>query len=63
MPDSSGESIEQRIVERFLDKIESDDNVSNDVEEVIREHSSDNNFGGRDQIETEILDVRGYDED
>lgn len=63
MPESSGESIEQRIVERFLDTIESDDSVSGDLEEVIRDLSSHNDFGGRDRIEAEILDIRGYDED
>lgn len=63
MSDSSLESIEDHIVERFLEKIESDDEVSDDLVGILRDFSSYDDFGGRDRIETKILDVRGYDED
>ena len=63
MGDSGISPIEEQIVDRFHEKVASEDAISSDIERVLNDLSTHEDFGGRERIATEILAARGYDED
>jgi hypothetical protein len=62
MTDGS-ESLEENIVNQFLGNLESSDDVSEEVSDVISELSESDDFGGRDQIMEAVLEAVSEDED
>lgn len=62
MSNDSG-SVEDDIVNRFIDSIDSSDEISEDVSDVISAHSNEDDFGGRKQISELVLEAVITDED
>ncbi|WP_162989908.1 hypothetical protein [Natronorubrum halophilum] len=62
MPDGS-ESLEESIVDKFIDSLESSDIVSEEVSTVISGLSDEDDFGGRDQVAEQALEAVSEDED
>lgn len=62
MTDGS-DSLEDNIVSKFLDNLESADDVSEEVSDVISDLSDEDDFGGRDQIADLALEAVSDDED
>ncbi|MFC6764127.1 hypothetical protein [Natrinema soli] len=62
MSDESG-SLEESIVDKFLDNLESSDEISEQVSAVISGASEEDDFGGRDQVAKQVLEAVSEDED
>lgn len=60
---NESESLERSIVAKFLDKLESSDDVSEEVSTVISSLSDEDDFGGRDHIMEQSLEAVSEDED
>lgn len=55
--------LEDQIRGRFLEMIEENSDISEQVVEIVRELSDEDDFGGREQLESRVLEVKGSDED
>jgi len=62
MSDGS-DSLEDRIVNQFLNYLESSDEISNQAFTIISNLSDEDDFGGRDQIADSLLRAVSDDED
>jgi len=63
MSNGNGDTLEDQILSRFLDNIEENEEVSSEIEELVRDVSDEDDFGGRDQLEQKALEVKDVDED
>ena len=55
--------LEEQILNRFLDGLEENSEVSEEVVGVISDLSDEDDFGGRDQLEEMVLEVKEIDAD
>ncbi len=63
MPNGEPEDLDDQIESRFLDSIDEQSEISSEVVAVIEEQASLTEFGGRDQLEERLLEVKNVDAD
>lgn len=55
--------LEDEIVSRFLERVESNPDISPAMLEILEEVRDDEAFGGRDYLRDQVLEVNGVDAD
>ena len=57
------DSLEDQIIEKFLENLENSEKISAEVSDAVVDLSEDSDFGGREQLKENILEVKGLDAD
>lgn len=55
--------MEEQIVSKFLDNVEEHPEISEEIKEVIRGLSDEDDFGGREKLAEGAWEVKGIDAD
>lgn len=63
MTNGDDRRLEEQILDRFLDGIADDPEVSAEIVEVVSDLSDEGDFGGRDRLEERVLEVKDIDAD
>lgn len=56
-------SLEDQILETFLENITTSDDISEEIVDVIEALAGEADFGGREQLQERVQEVKGLDAD
>lgn len=60
---ADGTDLEDKIVSRFMENIDSNSDITAEVVDIMKGVSNESDFGGRDHLKDRILEVKARDED